>query len=344
MTQAAPGWGIYGNAAAVQRMVHAVRQGPSHAYLLTGPDFVGKSTLATTFAAALLCPNRPQPGIPCGACSICRRVIKGVHPDVSRFDLAWQASQDDGSSRNLTLNIKTVREIGRHVALRPSETRWRVVVVDDVETMQETAQEAFLKTLEEPPPYVVILMLCTDAELLLPTILSRCAVVPMGPATDDVTRQALLDHGADNDVAERIAVASRGRVGLALRALEDEALLESMTEHVARSVDWIAGDEYARMVDAFRLAETFTSERESVFDRLMAVQAAWRELMVEAAGASIGSRHPVLDVAGVAKVDDAVRAIEATDRCIRDLEANVRPRAAMATMVQAWPGMVNRIK
>ncbi|HYH11975.1 MAG TPA: hypothetical protein VD789_06430 [Thermomicrobiales bacterium] len=330
-------WGVYGNRAAFERLQRAVVQGPRHAYLLSGPDFVGKSHLATAFAAALMCPEAPDPGVYCGACSTCRRIFKGVHPDVSRFDLEYQASQDEGKTKNLTLNISTVRAIGRHVSLRPVEARWRVVVVDDVETMQETAQEAFLKTLEEPPSYVVILMLCTDAELLLPTILSRCAVVPMVPATEGVVKDALMERGASEADAGRIAVATRGRVGLALRALEDDALLEGLSEHVEAAVSWVISDEYARMVEAIRLADRFSGEREHVFDRLMAVQAAWRDLVLAATEVARGAVHPVVTAGRLGSLDDGVRAIVVTDRCIRDLEANVRPRAALATMVQEWP-------
>jgi DNA polymerase-3 subunit delta' len=326
---------MYGNAAAVERLRRAIEQGPRHAYLLSGPEFIGKSRLATEFAAALLCPNPPAPGESCGACSTCRRVRKGVHPDVSRFDLAYQAVRDDSNSKNLTMNIATVRDVGRLVALRPVESRWRVVVIDDVETMLEPAQEAFLKTLEEPPAYVVILMLCADAELLLPTLLSRCAVVPMVPPPDGTVREALVAAGADAARAERVALASRGRVGLALRALDDAALLETLSEHVSGAEAWVAGDDYRRMVEAFRLADRFTSEREVVFDRLMAVQAAWRALLLDAAGAGDGASGAV--AGSLERVEDGVRALQATDRCIRDLEGNVRPRAALGTMVQAWP-------
>lgn len=337
MDSSAPIWNIHGNPAAVDRMRRAVVQGPRHAYLLAGPENIGKTLLATTFAAALLCPNASVEGDPCRECSTCRRIFKGVHPDVTRFDLAFQAAQDEGNSKNLTLNIKTAREIGRHVALRPVEAQRRVVVVDDVETMQETAQEAFLKTLEEPPSYVVILMLCADAELLLPTILSRCAIVPMIPATDAVVKDALVARGADVERADRIAVAARGRFGLANRAMDDDALYETLVQHVAAAVEWVTADEYGRMVEAFRLADRFTGARDEVFDRLIAVQSAWRELLLEATGAGSATEHPVTGASRIADVQSGVRALTAIDRCIRDLDANVRPRSALATMVQAWP-------
>ncbi|HEV2128111.1 MAG TPA: DNA polymerase III subunit [Thermomicrobiales bacterium] len=330
-------WDTWGNSTAAERLHRAVEQGPRHAYLLTGPHHIGKSHVALRFAASLLCRSTERSGEFCGGCSTCRRVLKGVHPDVTRFDLEWQASQDEGGSKNLSLNIKTVREIGRHVSLRPAESNWRVVVVDDVETMQEPAQEAFLKTLEEPPSYVVLLMLATDAELLLPTILSRCAIVPMVPATDALVTEALLDAGANEADAERIAVAVRGRVGLGLRAVEDASLLETLSEHVSEAVRWVGGDPYERMAEAYRLAEGFTSDREMVFDRVAAVEAAWRELMLSAHGVETIARHPVHHVGRLRGPDEGVAALRSIDRCVRDLEANVRPRLAIGTMVAAWP-------
>lgn len=337
MTTKLPPWGLYGNGAVRERLQRAVAQGPRHAYLLAGPEHIGKTHVATAFAAALLCPDPPEPGLYCGACSTCRRVFKRVHPDVGRFDLEYQASQDEGKSRNLTLNISTVRAIGRHVSLRPVEAKWRVVIVDDVETMQETAQEAFLKTLEEPPSYVVIILLSTDAELLLPTILSRCSLATMMPASDGIVREALLANGASEADADRIAVATRGRVGLALRALNDQELLEQLGEHVNGAVSWVTGDEYSRTVEAIRLADRFSAEREYVFDRLMAAQSAWRDLMLDRSGVATGSEHPITRSGRLRTLADGIRAVVATDRCVRDLEANVRPRAALAAMVQGWP-------
>jgi DNA polymerase III subunit delta' len=332
-------WETWGNRAAVERMRCAVVQGPRHAYLLSGPHDIGKSHVATRFAAALLCGQSNRSGGYCGCCPACRRIIRGTHPDVTRFDLAWQARQDEGTSKNLTLNIRTVREIGRHVALRPFESDWRVVVVDDVETMQETAQEAMLKTLEEPPPYVVLLMLCSDAELMLPTILSRCAMVPMMPVTDAVVAAALVESGASVEDAERIAVAARGRIGLALRARHEPELLAALTEHVSEAFAWVTSEGYQRMVRGYLLADAFPADREGVFDRLAAVEAAWRELMLGANGVESNPRHFVRDAGVLSDGEEGVRALRAVERCVRDLESNVRPRLAIATMVGAWPAL-----
>lgn len=332
-----PIWGVWGNSAAVERMQRAVRQGPRHSYVFSGPSSVGKSRLATAFAAALICPESSDPGVPCGTCSTCRRVARGVHPDVARFDLAYQVVQDDGKSRNTSLNIGTVRDIARHASLRPVEAQWRVVVVDDVESMQETAQEAFLKTLEEPPSYVVLLLLTTDAELLLPTILSRCALVTLSTVPESQVQQALETQGASSAQAKSLALASQGKVGLAVRALSDDSLRNALQESVTQAIDWISGDAYSRMVTAIRLADRFTESREAVFDQLLAAELAWRELLRDSLGLTSATDHPVLARFRLGSVIEGHQALVAIGRCIRDLEANVRPRAALETMVQGWP-------
>lgn len=333
-------WKIYGNKSAVDRFRRDAVRGARHAYLISGPDFVGKALVARTFAAALLCTSPNGADIPCGECSACRRIGRGVHPDVMTFDLAYQAVQDETKSRNLTLNIKTVREIGRHVALRPAESNWRVVIVDDIESMQEPAQEAFLKTLEEPPGYAVIILLSTDAESLLPTLRSRCAIVPMAPVRSDQVRQALLDKGAKDTIADRLSGSARGRVGLALRALEDSSVYDRLIAIGDTAGRWIGTDEYGRMVEAFRLADQFASSRDVVFDHLLAAEAEWRDLVLLASGAAVSTGSFSSGEQPAITVEDGVRALGAIDRCLRDLEANVRPRSALATMVQQWPRAV----
>ncbi len=336
---AGPEWGVWGNEMAVDRMQRAVRSGPRHAYIISGLASTGKSTLAASFAAALMCPERDRSGSSCGSCSTCRRITRGIHPDVARFDLAYQVARDDSKSKNTSLNIETVREIGRCVSLKPVEASWRLVVVDDVETMQEPAQEAFLKTLEEPPSYVVLLLLTSDAELLLPTILSRCSLVTMSPVPDPVVEEALVAHGARPDDAQALAVASRGRVGVALAALDDEDRKTLLLESVARATSWVAGDPFARVAQSFRLADRFSESRETVFEQLLAVEVAWRELLLDFAANVESSSHPVLASCRLARLEDGHRALVAIDRCMRDLDANVRPRAALETMVLQWPNV-----
>lgn len=334
-------WGLYGQERLVADFRRAVVDAPRHAYIVTGPPQSGKRTLATAFAKAMNCAQPPVPGNFCGECGICRRIDRGVFPDVTVFDLATQADRERTSGKNLTLTIATVRDVSSQVAYRPSEARWKIIIVDDIESMQETAQEAFLKTLEEPPPYAVILLLTTDADLLLPTIRSRCVTIRMQGVNEEVIRDALAERGVQESDATRIAALSDGRMGWAIAAASDRTLLERGLADEATTIDWVKASQYQRLLHAWMLAEEFGKDRESVFRKLLAAQRLWRALLyrrhnVVGVGAMIDSKLWQNGTASLSGVM-IVRAVTSVDECLTDLEANVRPRLALQTMVMAWP-------
>jgi DNA polymerase-3 subunit delta' len=331
---------VWGHDHAVTELQSAIRRGPRHAYILSGYHDVGKEALALEFARALNCTASARPGVPCHDCATCRRIGRGTHPDVTRYDLARQ--QDEASksstSKHLSLTIETVRRITSDIALRPLEGRHRVVIVDDVETMQETAQEAFLKTLEEPPPYAVILLLTTDAEILLETIRSRASTIQLQTVRAETVAAMLEQSGVRGDDANRIAAASVGRPGWAIRAANDPALLSGRLELRKNVVSWIASDQYERITEATRLGDGFGKDRGAVYARLSVAQTIWRAAVLDA----VGQREPGhedLAFLGSRSISaaDAILALRSVDRCIRDLDANVRPRLALQSMVLQWP-------
>ena len=287
---------------------------------------------------ALCCAGLPEAGRFCGECGVCRRIGRSVYPDVTVYDLASQAERDRDKSRNLTLNIQTVREVSAAVAFRPAESRWRIVIVDDAETMQETAQEAFLKTLEEPPSYAVIILIASDPERLLDTIRSRCTNIRFGTSTTTVVAEALRAHGAASGDADTIAALSGGSIGWAIRALEDPALLEHRSMVVQQAFELVTADPYQRMVSAVRLADGFAADRDGVRERLQAVQEIWREAMYAHTGvhdSPVSGRIPgLLERIPLGSI---VNAVESIELCLDNLEANVRPRLAMEAMVSTWP-------
>lgn len=338
------GWPVWGHDSAVGTLKDAVlRDRVRHAYLISGPDGVGKTTLATAFARALVCQEPPAPGLACGACLGCRKVGRGVHPDVQTFSLAMQAAASEKSGgKNTSLTIETVREIAGGTALRPTEARWRVVLVEDAETLQPVAQEAFLKTLEEPPRFVVLLLLCDDPELLLPTIRSRCEPIELRRAPRSAVIDSLRAAGVAERTAEAIADQAGGLPGLARRIAEDPKQLARAQESIERALAWIGAGAYDRLVTAVRLGDTFSKRRAEVFADLETLLGVWRDaLLLHAA------QHPHLTYRGIAErlhalaggwtLVDLHRAVDATLTCIADLEANVRPRLALETMVLTWP-------
>lgn len=343
-TPSSTGWPIWGHDHAVSGLQGAIRHGVRHAYILSGYHHVGKSALATAFSMSLTCPESSTSGIACGNCASCRRICRGTHPDVTVYDLVrqQQTSEKSTTSKNLSLNIQTVRDITASVSLRPMEADHRVVIVDDVETMQETAQEAFLKTLEEPPPYAVILLLTTDSDLLLETIRSRCTTIQLQTVPAATISAMLGASGIDAPLAQDIAAASVGRPGWAIQAANDPEMLEERLNLHASVVSWIRSDPYQRMVEATRLGDSFSKNREAVYTRLSAAQTIWRASVLQLLGVS-GSERSGLgqrEVQGVSPAD-AVAALHSIDTCFADLDANVRPRLALQSMVLQWPMLTN---
>ncbi len=325
------GWRVWGIDRLVEDLKRAVATRPRHAYILSGPDHVGKRTLALEFARALTCQNPPEIAVPCGTCANCRRAARGVQTDITYANLETQRIRERGASGNTSLNIATVREISSSVALRPSEGDWRIAIVDDVETMQETAQEAFLKTLEEPPFYTIILLLTTDADLLLPTIRSRCVTYSLQPSSDKDVRHALEASGVDSSLAATIASASDGRIGWGFLAANDEALLAKRLESARIAQQWASAGEYQRLVTATRLADQFAKDREAVFVQLLTVQRTWRSIMFNSLDITRTSE------ASSDNTNAIVGAVRSVEGCILDLESNVRPRLAIQSMVLQWP-------
>lgn len=338
------GWPIQGQDDAVERLHSAVIRGhPRHAYILSGSEGTGKMALAIAFAQALQCDQSPSPGIACRHCRSCRKIERGVHPDVQTFSLERQAALAEGNSgKNTSLTIESVRELTAMSGLRPMEGRWRVVIVEDAETLQETAQEALLKTLEEPPGFMVLTLLTDDAETLLPTVRSRCELIDVRHVSTTTIIQSLLDTEVSRDVAEDVAALAAGRIGWAHRATKDPELAKQRREVLDRALGWTQADAYHRLVTAVRMGDAFAKKRDETFQELEAVLTVWRDALLTRVGlpgfaTNLHLAGQDADRFGDWDIGALHRAIESVQDCIGDLESNVRPRLALEAMVLQWP-------
>ena len=192
--------------------------GPApHAVLLVGPPSVGKATLAEDLAAGLLCEATDPASRPCRACRACRLVAAGNHPDLHRLVPEGPGGQVVIGDAREARAARGVRDLLRDLALLPVEGGARVAIVEGAGQMNEDAQNALLKTLEEPSPGVTIVLCVDREELLLPTVRSRCARVRLGPTGARAIEGLLGELGlADASTAARLARIAGGRPGLAL--------------------------------------------------------------------------------------------------------------------------------
>ena len=166
--------GFLGNDAIKRRLSGAFASGRvAHSYLLCGPAGSGKHTLARILCAAMEC-EKDGAAVPCGVCPGCRKALAGIHPDV--------ITVDDPDHKAMT--VDPIRAARSDMFIRPNEGRRKIYVIPRGQDMNESAQNALLKILEEPPDYGAFLILSTNAERLLPTIRSRCAELQLGPVDE----------------------------------------------------------------------------------------------------------------------------------------------------------------
>ncbi|MCA9879111.1 MAG: DNA polymerase III subunit [Thermomicrobiales bacterium] len=334
------GWPAWGDPIAAERLREIIRSGQvGQCYLLSGPSGVGKSALAAAFAQALVCehPDAEDVSVPCGACRSCRNVMRSAHPDVERFDLPAQATLLEAKAgKGSTLTIEMVRRLRSSAALLPLEASRRLLIVDDAETLLEPAQQALLKTLEEPPATVTILLLCDEADALLPTVRSRCQEITVRPQPLSAIVRTLEERGVATPEAEEIALLSRGSAAWAMAAASDSAALHARREARSAARTWLEGSAYERLATAYRLGDQFSKRRDDVIATVQMVVQLLREELLRVAAAS-ALRQDDDQIASQGALAVLARALSATLQCLSDFDANVRPRLAMEAMVLAWP-------
>lgn len=317
---------IIGHDWAVSLLLRSVERGnASHAYLITGIDHIGKSTLARILAQALNCVE--QPGF-CGQCRACKLIAAGKHPDLHLV-------APEGNA----LKIDQVRALQHDLALAPMEGRCRVAILEGMDRATPEASNALLKTLEEPPPHVVVVLIAPEAELLLPTIVSRCQLIALRPLSAEAVRAALVERWkVDGERAETLAHLSGGRLGWAVMATLDESLL-------ARRAQWL--DDLMRLtgqghVERFAYAETLSSDPRAARETLQLWQTWWRDVMLLASGSdstltNSDHRAALREHASLFGVDRARAAACRLAQALWQLDHNANARLAIEVLMLDLP-------
>jgi DNA polymerase-3 subunit delta' len=305
--------------------------------LMAGPAGVGKRRTAIAVAQAVNClaPRTSDNALDydaCGECSACRRIERGAHPDVIVLEPG-----DTG-----TIKIDEVRDVVQKAGYRPFEGRRRVVIVNEADALVDAAQNALLKTLEEPPSASVFILVSSMPDALLPTVLSRCPRLRFGPlSASEVARVLQEQHEYSETDARAAAADADGSVGRALSA--ESADLTAARDAASRLLEHAARvSDPSRRLDAVKDltgAKTPAAERDQLAACLRSMSSILRDLGILASSVDASALvnpdlRPQLDRLGSAyDRDRSVRAYTAVDAALAALERNASPKVVADWLV-----------
>lgn len=205
-------WPIWGHKRIIKSLQNSLLFDKlAHAYLFSGPDHIGKMTLARYFAKSIQCQERTRP---CQKCISCSQIDKNIHPDTVIID------------RENSIKIEDMRELQHKFNLK-HQIGYKIALINHAEKMTEEAANSILKFLEEPKGKTIIILITEAEGILLPTIISRCQIVKFQPVPIEVIKKELYNLGISKQKAEKLAIFSTGKPGLTLAFIKSPELIQN---------------------------------------------------------------------------------------------------------------------
>ena len=305
---------------------NAVQTGKvSHAYILSGEAGMGRKSLANAFALNLLC----EKGLPdpCMQCHACKQVLAGSHPD-----LIYVIHEKPAS-----IGVDDIREqINDTILVRPYSSYYKIYIVDEAEKMTVQAQNALLKTIEEPPSYAVILLLTTNPDAFLPTILSRCVQLKLKPLKDVVVKEYLIQSlGVEESQAEIYAAFARGNLGKAIHLAESEDF-KRMYDEILHMLKHLKEADISELLDYIH---KLREENLDIYSCLDFMQMWYRDVLMYKTTKDINllifkdEFSTIKSMSTVSGYEGLERILEAIDKARIRLDANVNTELVMELML-----------
>ena len=316
---------IIGHEQVIHHMQNAIRQKKfSHAYLLCGEAGSGKRLVAEAFAKAVLC---EEGGIEaCGKCKSCKQIESGNHPDFRTV-----------VREKATLGVKEIREqVTADVQIKPYSSEYKLYFIDEAEKMTEEAQNALLKTIEEPPEYAVFLLSVTRQELLLQTVLSRCVLLTFHPVATEKVKQFLMEKkGVPDYLAESAAAFSGGVPGRAVRFAESEAFTEQRDEvlHLVKRVDEMT------MAEIMESVKLFAAKKDTADEYLEMILLWYRDVLLYKATKNLNmllfrdQPEAIASQAGKRSFENLQGIVEALEQVKQRMKSNVNFENALELLL-----------
>ena len=263
---------IHGNTKLKTMLCSYIENGAMpHAFIIEGAIGSGRKYIAKSIAAALSCKNKDGQSIPCGKCINCEKIFSNVCPDVMTVD-----SEDKQS-----IGVELIRELTAHTYMTSNELDMKVYIIDGADTMTVQAQNAFLKTLEEPVTSVLYFLICENAKMLLPTIISRAPIIRTTPLSNDTVSKYITENypSIDKDKLKNIIALAHGNLGRA-RVYENDN--EARDELSQKREETYALLECLKLKKAkFDVYDYFTCETDNdgALERLRILYSAMRDII-----------------------------------------------------------------
>jgi DNA polymerase-3 subunit delta' len=331
-----------GHEQAVDVLSRAIgRQRIGHAYLFSGPLGVGKRSLALAFAQALNC-ERYGPGTdaadealaPCGRCRRCRLIAAATHPEVRTIGV---------QPPHRVIRIADVESIQADAALRASDVFRKVYILEQVELLHPDAANRLLKTIEEPPPSVMMILTTVDPDATMETIVSRCQHVRLRP----LRREPLADllavrAGLEPERAALIAALADGCVGRGLTLAGNQRALDRRTELLDELGRLLVGDRLARLAYARTLGDRWSRDQENVREVLGTWLRWWRDVLLAQSGlaeriVNLDRRSEIERLAGLLSKREVSAGVASVRDILQMLDQNVNARLALDVAVLDLP-------
>lgn len=317
---------IIGQEQIKEHMRNALATGKvSHAYIINGEKSSGKEFIARVFAMALQCEKGGTE--PCQECHSCRQALSDNHPDIIRVV----------HEKPNTISVDDIRrQVNSDVAIKPYSSPRKVYMINEAEKMTVQAQNALLKTLEEPPEYTVILLLTANVNALLPTILSRCVVLNMKPVADELVKKFLMHQMKVPDYKAEVCVAfARGNIGKA-KALASSEDFENVKGEALSLLKYIREMELSEMIAAIK---TITEYKLEINDYLDIIAIWYRDVLLFKATNDVNHLVFREEIQALRKTaqhssyEGIENIIEALEKAKRRLDANVNFELTMEMLM-----------